>query len=196
MGDENKGEKVVSWQARHIWDGFKKQVKTEKDALDLTAMMRVAEHHYLKMLDELMKIGCVGYLESLLHLEYALNKYELVGFNEVDFGFEKLLSSSRHETYAEMKIERVKRIALKSLDEYVAKANRRIIPVLDDELTRLESEVLAKARTVKKSDDYDTLTAKQDQYNNAVARLLMQRGVPRGYDSLFSRDNHTKRIRV
>jgi Alw26I/Eco31I/Esp3I family type II restriction endonuclease len=186
LNEESRGEKVISWQARYIWDGFKKRVLTQDDALKLTAMMRVAQHHYLTILHKIKDIGCTGYLQSILHSEYALNKYELEGFTGQDFSFTKLVSSNRHETYASMKVERVRRIALDSLDEYVSKVNRRVIPVLDEQLSRIEHEVLEEAQRSIKTEKYDNITARLDEYNKTVAKLLIGKGVPRGYDALKS----------
>ena len=185
LDQESKGEDVVSWQVKSLWRAYKKRVKIEKDAAALTEMMRVAQHEFLTLLARIKQLGCVGYLQSLLHPEYALNKYQLVGFTGKNYSFDKMLTTERHVTYAKMKMERVTRIALDSLDDYGKKANRRIVPIVDEELQKTEDDVLLEATKAISSGKYEELQRKVSDYNALVAQLLIERGVPRGYDAHF-----------
>jgi len=177
--DELEGEKVVSWHARAMWDIEKNSVATDDDALNLSKKMRVNQHHYLTILARIKKQGNRDFLESLLHPEFALNRYKLVAFDGTNFSFEQLRASRRAETYARSKMRRVVRIAMQSLDDYAAKNNRNTPLFKDRDLDAAESELLS---SLKRGASFENSRKLLQAYMAKVADRLATRGVPRAYE--------------
>lgn len=177
--DESEGENVVSWYARPIWDMLKTAVRNDTDALSLSKMMRANQHHYLMLLAELARCGYCEFLDGFLHPEYALNRYELVGFKGQDFSYAKLVVTPRQETYVKSLTQRVKRIAFEALAAYETKGNRNAILFRDKELTLLEKSVIASLQ--KTSGNHEKPERLLSDYMDLVAKKLLEKGVPRGY---------------
>jgi len=177
--DEKKGEIVVSWYAKHLWGKLKDTVSDDEGALHLSKLMRANQHHYLMLLSKLSDLGYGGFLETLLSPEYALNRYDLIGFSGKDFGFKVLKVSRRQETYARSMINRVKRIAFEALADYGNKGNRNAILFQDKSLSQLESLIVS---TLKEgSRNYEKAAKLLENYMILVAEKLLEKGVPRGY---------------
>ncbi len=179
INDELAGDKVVSWQARAIWDAQKNRVANDDDALNLSKKMRVNQHHYLSLLAKVKQRGHRRFLETFLHPEYALNRYRIVGFDKSNFSFDDLLVSKRAETYSQSKMKRVVRIAMDSLDEYSGKDNRNTPLFKDEELDAVESELMD---SLDKGVDFNVCKGLLEEYMSIVARRLSTRGVPRAYE--------------
>ena len=178
--DEKNGDVVVSWYARQIWDRLKDTVRNDEDALRLSKMMRANQHHYLMLLSKLADCGYTHFLEGLQNPQYALNRYELVGFSGKDFTYKKLVTvSRRQETYVRSMVQRVRRIAFDALAEYAKKGNRNAILFSDKDLFTLENSILS---TLKKASvKYEEPRELLGDYMNLVADKLIEKGVPRGY---------------
>lgn len=177
--DENRGEIVVSWYARRVWDKLKNTVRNDEEALHLSKLMRASQHHYLMLLSKLADLGYSEFLEGLLTPEYALNRYELVGFDGKDFSYKELRVTRRQETYVKSMIRRTKRIAFEALADYAEKGNRNAILFKDKDLSQLESVIISTLREGFKS--YGKARKLLDDYMGLVTDKLLQKGVPRGY---------------
>ena len=178
--DEKAGEKVVSWQSKYLWDAMKGKISNDVSALNLAEMLRLNEHHFLNILARIKSAGCSGYLESLLHPEYASNKYRVQGELGLGYAF-KVVPVKRAEKYAKMKTERTRRIALQSLDDYAQKHNRRVPLISHPGLMRLESDIIAAAKSDCSPEAYGAIQSKIEEYLRSLGDLLMKNGVPRGY---------------
>lgn len=71
IADEQKGENVVSWYAKSIWDILKKRIKSDQDALKLSKILRDNRHTAISLLDELRRKHQYCLLLSLLNLQLA-----------------------------------------------------------------------------------------------------------------------------
>lgn len=129
---ENRGELVVSWQGRRLWDACKERVTTDEEALLLSKLMRILQHHYLASLQAALQVGAPDALLQFLHPEHALERVELVGFDPRRLTFESVRVSDRHDTYARMRASRITRVAFDSLKDYAAKPHRNIQSVAGD----------------------------------------------------------------
>jgi len=177
INDEIEGDKVISWHAKAIWDMYKGRVRNDEDALKLSKMMRVNQHHYLTMLWKIKKAGFSGFLGQLLHLEYADNKYSIEGFNEADFTFERLVPHHRHDTYSESKKKRFRRVAFEALDDYHDKTARNVRMVKSSKIEEVEDGIF---RALKRKADK---SARRNfmKYMALVAEELVNKGVPRAH---------------
>lgn len=50
LKDEQKGEKVISWHSKYIWDSLKNKIENEEDSLKLSKAMRLNLHNVLTLL--------------------------------------------------------------------------------------------------------------------------------------------------
>lgn len=134
---EAAGEKVVSWHAQGLWDGCKEQIGSDADALLLSKLLRINQHHYLTALYVAVERDIPDVLLGFLHPEYAYRKVEFEGLDTVSLTFAAIKYRERHDTYARMRGSRMVRIAFDSLIAYVAKPHRNIQGV-SPELVRPE----------------------------------------------------------
>ncbi len=175
--DEKQGETVVSWHAKTVWDLLKYSAKDDYISLQISKIMRANQHHYLMMLSKIKDAGHVEFLKSLLHPEYAKNRYKIIGFKGTDFSYTKLEVETRQDTYSASLEKRMMRISLKALDEYGSKSNRNPLLIEDKELEESEKklfELLAKKR-------YKDAKIKLNEYMNLVGQKLVKYGVPRAH---------------
>lgn len=177
ISDETKGDKVVSWHAKAVWDLYKGRVRDNKDALQLSKMMRINQHHYLTMLWKIKEAGFIEFLERLLHLEYANNKYSIEGFNEADFSFERLIPHQRHDTYSESKKKRYKRIAFDALNDYHNKTARNVRMAKSPKIDKAEHMIFEALM----SKDNRAARKNFEKYMALVAKELVNKGVPRAH---------------
>lgn len=138
---EAKGETVISWFAKEIWDLRKTSVKDAETAIRLSKILRDNRHTYMSLLQKIINKEHYTFLLSLLHLETADFDSTFVGLRAVDHQtkFDSLEKKPRTTKYAaEQKIRRI-RIALESLSAYHEKSNRNAYliasPEIDDAFT-------------------------------------------------------------
>ena len=124
IADEQKGENVVSWYAKPIWDKLKARIKSDQDALKLSRILRDNRHTAICLLDELRRKHQYCLLLSLLNLqlaEYAMTVREdtiTVCNHVVRASFSKTPSSLLYVN--EQKARKI-RVAFESLSDYYSK---------------------------------------------------------------------------
>jgi hypothetical protein len=168
---------VISWHARAIWDTFKNRVASDDDALTLSKLMRVNQHHYMTLLWAIHERGSDDFLRTLLHPEYADHAYEIEGFNGSDFSFERLVPVQRATTYSDSKRQRVERVAFEALSDYNTKRKRNVRLIHTQEIDR------AFGKVVESLDRHDHTAARAtlEECMKDVAGAITEKGVPRAY---------------
>jgi hypothetical protein len=121
--EEKKGEKVISWHSKYIWDLLENDVLSDGDALLLSKLMRSNLHYVLTILSAISEAGFNDFLKSFLHPEYSFYDYKFVNFNPTT-GPEKTLIKKLSSANKKKNAERYIRISFESLDEYKKKDNR------------------------------------------------------------------------
>ncbi len=92
IADENNGEVVISSHSKYIWDQLKLKVRNDKDALQLSKLMRLNLHQILITFASLYKKGYKNFLSKyFLHPEYAGYAIEFTGFNPKNGTYEKMI---------------------------------------------------------------------------------------------------------
>ena len=121
--EEKRGEKVISWHSKYIWDLLKNKVHNEKEALRLSKIMRVNLHHILIIFSVISEKGFDNFLVNFLHPEYSYMDYKFLNFNPLKGSrriIEKPLSSKNKLKNA----KRYLRISFEALQEYKQVKNR------------------------------------------------------------------------
>jgi Alw26I/Eco31I/Esp3I family type II restriction endonuclease len=177
ISDEKNKQTVVSRNAKTIWDLLKNKVKNDDEGLQISKIMRANQHQYLMLLSKIKESGHIEFLTSLLHSEFAKNRYKIIGFKGTDFGYEKLEVVKRQDTYSDSLEKRMIRISLDALDEYGSKANRNPILIEDKELDEMENKLLE----LLKNEKYKDAKMKLNEYMDTVGRKLVEFGIPRAH---------------
>lgn len=158
---ESKGNQIISWHTKPIWDKLKFSIDCDDDALELSKLLRKHLHRVLLVLNELKERGNHTFLKSLLNPEYAFYSIDVVGFNPFTGCYEKIEKTKGALTQYSRNAERYIRIAFESLEQYKKKDNRRLADIGEIELNRLVKET---EEAIKK-------------FGNENAKLVLQRGL-------------------
>lgn len=130
---EEEAEVVASWHVQALWDRCKAKVNSDDDALILSRLMRVNQHHYLILLSEIREGGLADTLLQLLSPEFAEQRTRFVGLDPLTLQYERIERTPRQDTYARSHAARMVRIAFQALDDYAAKTKRNL-QLVDDAL--------------------------------------------------------------
>lgn len=123
--DERKGETVITWHSKHIWDKFKNKVNNDLEAIKLSSIMRANLHHVLIIFSMIKEKGYSDFLMRFLNPEYSYYDYEFNGFNPKDGTYEKVIRKELNGKNQKNNADRYIRIAFEKLDEYMDKDNRK-----------------------------------------------------------------------
>lgn len=124
--EEATGESAISWQGRAVWDSLKNSVHTDEEALRLSRLLRINQHHFLAALSSIHAAEASDSLIDLLSLQYAANRYEFVGLDSATLTYETMETSPRQPTYALSKQARMVRIAFDAVREYSSQGLRNV----------------------------------------------------------------------
>lgn len=126
LNDEKKGNKVVSWHSKYIWDKLKNKISNEEDALKLSKAMRLNLHNILFLLAIIKSKGHITFLIRFLHPEYSFVDYRFENFHPLRLNELKIVKKSLDSKNKRKNAGRYIRISFESLDDYKQKINRRV----------------------------------------------------------------------
>lgn len=138
---EDAGEKVVSWQARTLWDACKSDVASDEQALLLSKLLRVNQHHYLLLLHQATERGLPDVLLQFLSPQHAEYRTRLEDLDPTTLQYSSITRTPRQPTYARSHGARMVRIAFGALDDYASKAKRNVQYVQEDLLAEAQRHV-------------------------------------------------------
>lgn len=141
--DESKGDIVVSKQITNLWNLTKNKIKTNEDANKLSKLLRINQHYYLVLLEEIYSLGYPDLLLSFLNPELADEKIQFDGLDGTNFKYTKVIKSKRQDTYSESKACRMIRIAFDALDDYASKNKRNIHLVPEEIVLPLHDKIIS-----------------------------------------------------
>lgn len=145
--DEKRGEQVVSWHSKHIWDRLKNQVKTDGDAKKLSSIMRMNHHQFIELFYMISINGYKDFLVQYLHPEYAFfEKIEFKELNPSTFQHQGVIKTRGTKKQYHNSAARYIRIALESLEEYHNKINRKVKLIETSELAQNLLKILEELR--------------------------------------------------
>lgn len=147
LSDEEKGQEVISWHSKHIWDKLKFIITDDYEAKVASDYMRKNLHFILSSLAYLHINNCDEFLINKIlskNLEYSFYDYSFDGFDSETgdylFMYSKELKGKNQQNNATRYI----RVAFESLENYIDKKNRKIKDddILDPVLPILRKAVL------------------------------------------------------
>ncbi len=141
--DEDKGEIVVSWHSKYIWDKLKNKIESQEDALTLSKLMRKNMHYILKILYIIHKSGYDNFLiKNFLHPEYANYHISFENFNYSNGLFTKMIKIKGDKKQYSNNAKRYITKSLVYLEKYNSKNNRRVINLNDEKSSRNIDKIL------------------------------------------------------
>lgn len=147
---EESGAKVASWQILYLWDNCKTLVSSDNDALLLSKLLRILQHHYLEGLGRALQVGVGDLLMQFLQPHYAYKRLKLVGFDSAKLTFYRIDVENRQDIYAKSRAARMARIAFDSLVAYNRREHRNI-QVVSEEMVSVEAKAYEKTLQSLKS---------------------------------------------
>jgi hypothetical protein len=145
---EARGESIVSWFCRPLWDLRKKDVTNDETALRLGKLMNEQLNNAMLALHKIAEDGHYRFLIHYLHLEYSEYNVRFVNLRAENgrTRFDEIRHTRRnHEYVSERKARRI-RVGFDTLKEFAAKTNRSVHLVTNPEIDRLLEEVEAALR--------------------------------------------------
>lgn len=148
IADELKGEIVVSWHTKALWNALKSRIKNNEDAIRFSVLLRKNMHFVLSVLAVIAEANGKKFLNRYLNPQYASYDYTFTKFNPKDgtFRAERFQVDSKN---TKSNAARYVRISFESLEEYSNKTNRRT--VMNDD-PALASEIQSIVRFVEKDE--------------------------------------------
>jgi Alw26I/Eco31I/Esp3I family type II restriction endonuclease len=123
--EDEKVEQVVSWHSKFIWDKLKSKVKTDRDAVRLSDLMRKNLHHVLIILSIIDEAGYGSFLLRFLNPEYSFFDYKFEGFDPSTGLYKSFETKNLTGKNQQNNIERYRRVAFEKLQEYREVSNRK-----------------------------------------------------------------------
>ncbi len=125
LADEAKGEQVISWHSKYLWDKLKNKVTTDKEAVALSVLLRNNLHQILLTLSIISESGYNDFLIKLLNPDYSFYDYTFVGFNYKTGDYKEVKQKALTGKNQQNNVDRYIRIAFESLENYKGKGNRK-----------------------------------------------------------------------
>lgn len=144
--DEKKGEHVVSWHSKHIWDRLKNRVATDDNAKKLSSIMRKNHHQFIELFYKISIRGYKDFLLQYLNPNYAYYSIEFKDLDPATFHYKGMVKKPGDITQYRNNAARYVRIALESLEEYHNKINRKVKLIETPEINQVFSQILEELR--------------------------------------------------
>lgn len=139
---ENKGEQVISWHSKYIWDLLKNRIQNDIDAKKASSIMAKTHQNILYILSLIYKATGRDFLMRYLHPEYSMMDYRFENFDLKYLDRMTILASPLDSKNKRNNQERYVRIAFESLEEFGQKTNRKNNFIVDEHNPDLRSIVL------------------------------------------------------
>lgn len=131
---EKDGSKVVSWHVEGLWNGLKHHVQTDTQGELLSIAMKRNQWAYLILLHKIYSIGHGIHLLPYLDPEQFDFDVEFIGIKPGLYQCDNFVLTQGDKDQYTNNAGRYLRVSFDSLNDYVSKDNRRIIPVKSQEI--------------------------------------------------------------
>lgn len=140
---ENKGAQVVSWHSKYIWDIVKTQIDNDIDAKKASSIMAKCHQNILNILALIHKKTGKEFLMRYLHPEYSMMDYRFENFDLRHLDKMIVIANPLDSKNKRKNQERYVRIAFESLDDFLAKDNRKNYFLIEETSQELNPIVFA-----------------------------------------------------
>ena len=129
---ENKGSQVISWHSKYIWDIVKTRITNDIDAKKASSIMAKCHQNILNILALIHKKTGREFLMRYLHPEYSMVDYRFENFDLKHLDRMVVVANPMDNKNKRKNQERYVRIAFESLDDFLAKDNRKNYFLIDE----------------------------------------------------------------
>lgn len=144
---ENKGSQVVSWHSKYIWDIVKNRIHNDIEAKQASSIMAKCHQNILNILAIIHQKTGREFLMRYLHPEYSMMDYRFENFDLKHLDRMVVRANPLDSKNKRNNQERYVRIAFESLEDFLAKDNRRnyfLISETSQELSQVLSAIRSK----------------------------------------------------
>jgi hypothetical protein len=123
---EAKGESVISWHSKALWDLRKEEVLDDETALRLSKLLRDNRHTLMSILQRIADAEHFTFLGTFLELEYAEQEVKFVNLRVENHitQLDQITYFPSVTKYADEQKARRCRVAFESLRNYFRKESR------------------------------------------------------------------------
>ncbi len=125
LADEAKGEQVISWHSKYIWDTFKNRITNDTEAVKVSTIMRNNLHQILLIFSIISENGYNDFLTEFLNPLYSFYDYSLKDFDPQTGEYKEVKTKNLTGKNQQNNVDRYLRIAFESLEGYKTKDNRK-----------------------------------------------------------------------
>lgn len=168
ISSEKLGKTVVSWYADSIWNSCKLKVTDKESALRLSRIMRDNRNISMMLLHDFMEHNEYLFLLSLLNLQYADYKYDIIPDSiTIQNHIVSVNFTTNANTLKYVSIQKARkiRVAFSSLSKYAQKENRNGFMYTNSAIEQLKDTAFSKLACI--DDDKKELNLKLSQILNA-----------------------------
>jgi Alw26I/Eco31I/Esp3I family type II restriction endonuclease len=122
---ELRGEQVVSWHSKFIWDLLKNEIHTDLDAKKASSVMAKCHQNILYIFSLIHKATNQNFLIRYLHPEYSMFDYRFKNVDLKNLDNTTIIKIPLNSKNKRKNQERYIRIAFESLQEFGRKKNRK-----------------------------------------------------------------------
>lgn len=140
---EEKGEQVISWHSKFIWDLLKNKISNDYEAQKASSIMAKCHQNILNILALIHKKTGIEFLLRYLHPEYSMMDYRFESFDLMHLDRMKIIEKPLDSKNKRKNQERYIRIAFESLDDFLAKDNRKNYFLIGEMSQELNPIILA-----------------------------------------------------
>lgn len=138
---EKNGAQVVSWHSQDIWNVVKTQIENDIDAKKASSIMAKCHQNILKILALIHKRTGKEFLMRYLHPEFSMKDYRFENFDLKHLERMNIIANPLDSKNKRNNQERYVRIAFESLDDFLAKVNRKNYFLIEEKSKELDSIV-------------------------------------------------------
>ena len=140
---EKKGAQVVSWHSQYIWDIVKTHIDNDIDAKKASSIMAKCHQNILNILALIHKKTGKEFLMRYLHPEYSMMDYRFENFDLKHLERMIVIANPLDSKNKRKNQERYVRIAFESLEDFLAKDNRKNYFLIEEKSQELNPIVFA-----------------------------------------------------
>lgn len=130
---EKKGDQIISWHSKYVWDKLKNKIENDKDATMLSKIMNATHKNILFLFFLLYSKTGPDFLMRYLHPEYAMFNHRVSKLDLSDSAKTNISSKPANSVNKQKLKNRYVRIAFESLEEMGKKKNRKVEIIVNEE---------------------------------------------------------------
>lgn len=140
---EKKGSQVISWHSKYIWDIVKNKITNDIEAKKASSIMAKCHQNILNILALIHQKTGKDFLIRYLHPEFSMMDYRFENFDLKHLDRMVIVANPLDSKNKRKNQERYVRIAFESLEDFLAKQNRKNYFLIHEDSNELQPILVA-----------------------------------------------------